>query len=79
MNRLSLAVLTVIAVLLSGCGKETMPEPSASTCAPDAFQKFMSELRDEANRIAFADACKSFNKAKSMRDWEFKPSPADDF
>ncbi len=79
MIRISLAALTVIVALISGCGKETMPEPSAGTCAPDAFQKFMSELRDEANRIAFSDACQSFNKVKSMRDWEFKPSPADDF
>jgi len=76
-----LLAMAVVTVLLSGCAKEkeTIPEPSALTCAPDVFQKIMGELRDETNRITFSEACESFNKAQSMQKWEFKPSPPDDF
>jgi entry exclusion lipoprotein TrbK len=67
------------AALLAGCGKEKMPEPNAATCAPDAFQAALNEMRSEANRTAFTEECRAFQKAKQMRQWEFKPSPKDNY
>lgn len=40
-------------LLLAGCEQERMPEPNAATCAPDAFQAALNEMRSEANREAF--------------------------
>ena len=28
---------------------------------------------------AFTEECRAFQKAKQMRQWEFKPSPKDDY
>lgn len=67
----------VAVVALVGCGRETIPEPNAATCAPEAFQQAVSELRSEANRHAFTEACRTFEKAQNMRKWEFKPSSPD--
>ena len=64
-------------VVLAGCGQETIPEPNAATCAPETFQQAVSKLRSEANRQAFTEACRSFEKAQNMRKWEFKPSSPD--
>lgn len=36
-------------LLLAGCEQERMPEPNAATCAPDAFQAALNEMRSEAN------------------------------
>lgn len=69
----------VVVVLLAGCGEERMPEPNAATCGPDVFQAALNEIRSEANRAAFIEECKAFQAAKKMRDWEFKPSPKDDY
>ncbi len=55
------------------------PKPNAATCAPDAFQAALNEMRSEANREAFTEECRAFQKAKQMRQWEFKPSPKDDY
>ena len=69
----------VAVLLLAGCEQERMPEPNAATCAPDAFQAALNEMRSEANREAFTEECRAFQKAKQMRQWEFKPSPKDDY
>ena len=66
-------------LLLAGCEQERMPEPNAATCAPDAFQAALNEMRSEANREAFTEECRAFQKAKQMRQWELKPSPKDDY
>lgn len=75
----SLFILMTAAVLLAGCGQERMPEPNAATCAPEAFQAVLNEMRSEANRTAFTEECRAFQKAKQMRQWEFKPSPKDNY
>lgn len=75
----NLFLLVAAAVLLAGCGQERMPEPNAATCAPDAFQAALNEMRSEANRSAFTEECRTFQKAKQMRQWEFKPSPKDNY
>ncbi|WP_445398019.1 entry exclusion lipoprotein TrbK [Zobellella sp. An-6] len=67
----------VALVALVGCEQEVVPEASAATCAPAAFQQAIRELRNEANRKAFTQACRSFEKARQMRSWEFKPSSPD--
>ncbi|WP_442487438.1 entry exclusion lipoprotein TrbK [Halomonas litopenaei] len=64
----------VAAVALVGCEQETVPEASAITCAPVAFQQAIRELSRESNRKAFTEACRSFEKAQRMREWEFEPS-----
>lgn len=69
----------VAVLLLAGCEQERMPEPNAATCAPDAFQAALNEMRSEANRAAFTEECRAFQKAKQMRQWEFKPSPEDNY
>ncbi|HEQ1688474.1 TPA: entry exclusion lipoprotein TrbK [Pseudomonas aeruginosa] len=69
----------VAVLLLAGCEQERMPEPNAATCAPDAFQAALNEMRSEANRAAFTEECRAFQKAKQMRQWEFKPSPKDNY
>jgi len=69
----------VAVLLLAGCEQERMPEPNAATCAPDSFQAAMNEMRSEANRAAFTEECRAFQKAKQMRQWEFKPSPKDNY
>lgn len=69
----------VAMLLLAGCEQERMPEPNATTCTPDAFQAALNEMRSEANRAAFAEECRAFQKAKQMRQWEFKPSPKDNY
>lgn len=69
----------VAMLLLAGCEQERMPEPNAATCTPDAFQAALNEMRSEANRAAFAEECRAFQKAKQMRQWEFKPSPKDNY
>ncbi len=74
-----LVFMTVVMVFLAGCDRERTPEPNAATCAPGAFEETMRELRSEANRKAFSQECLSFHKAQKMRDWQFKPSPKDDF
>lgn len=75
----NLFILMTAAVLLVGCGQEKMPEPNAATCAPEAFQAALNEMRSEANRTAFTEECRAFQKAKQMRQWEFKPSPKDNY
>ena len=70
-------ILFVLAAFLVGCGQEAMPESNAATCSPDVFQKVISELRNENNRKAFTEACRSFEKSQVMREWEFKPSSPD--
>lgn len=75
----NLFVLVIAAALLAGCGQERVPEPNAATCAPDAFQAALNGMRSEANRIAFTEECRAFQKAKQMRQWEFKPSPKDNY
>lgn len=74
-----LLILGIAAVFLTGCGQERMPEPNAATCAPEAFQTALNEMRSEANRTAFVEECRAFVKAKQMRQWEFKPSPQDNY
>ncbi|MBY6346467.1 entry exclusion lipoprotein TrbK [Providencia rettgeri] len=69
----------VAVLLLAGCEQERMPEPNAATCAPDAFQAALNEMRSEANRAAFTEECRAFQKARQMRQWEFKPSPKDNY
>jgi entry exclusion lipoprotein TrbK len=78
-NLFILVAAAAAAVLLTGCGQERMPEPNAATCAPDAFQAALNEMRSEASRIAFTEECRAFQKAKQMRQWEFKPSPKDNY
>lgn len=75
----SLFTLVLSILVLSGCGQERRPEPNAAICAPAAFQAALNEMRSEANRTAFTEQCKAFQKAKQMRQWEFKPSPKDDY
>ena len=74
-----LFVLVVAAALLAGCGQGKVPEPSAVICASDALQETLNEMRSEANRIAFTEECRAFQKANQMRQWEFKPSPKDNY
>ena len=74
-----LLILSTAAVFLTGCGQERMPEPNAATCAPEAFQTALNEMRSEASRTAFTEECRAFRKAKQMRQWEFKPSPKDNY
>lgn len=38
-------------LLLAGCEQERMPEPNAATCAPDAFQAALNEMRSEARGL----------------------------
>lgn len=75
----NLFILVAVAALVAGCGQERMPEPNAATCAPEAFQAALNEMRSEANRTAFTEECRAFQKAQQMRQWEFKPSPKDDY
>ncbi|MGV4008748.1 entry exclusion lipoprotein TrbK [Citrobacter freundii] len=77
--RKSLFILVSAVAFLAGCGQERMPEPNAATCAPDAFQAALNEMRSEANRTAFTEECRVFQKAKRMRQWEFKPSPESNY
>lgn len=72
-------ILVAVAALLAGCEQERMPEPNATTCAPDAFQAALNNMRSEANRTAFTEECRALQKAKQMRQWEFKPSPKDNY
>ena len=72
-------ILVAVAALLSGCEQERMPEPNAATCAPDAIQATLNNMRSEANRTAFTEECRALQKAKQMRQWEFKPSPKDNY
>lgn len=67
-------ILVSVVVLLFGCGQEQMVEPNVATCAPNQINKSLNEMRSEANRKAFIQECKSFEKAKEMKQWEFKPS-----
>ena len=69
----------VAVLLLAGCEQERMPEPNAATCAPDAFRAALNGMRSEANRADFTEECRAFQKAKQMRQWEFKPSPKDNY
>ncbi|MES3675906.1 entry exclusion lipoprotein TrbK [Halomonas elongata] len=62
---------------LVGCEQETIPEANATTCAPEAFQKTIRELSQASNRKVFTDACRPFEKARRMREWEFEPSSPD--
>lgn len=71
-------MLAVITFLLAGC-EEATPEPSKATCTGDAYRQILSEIGNEAKSEAFAEECGSFRNAEEMRDWEFKPSPKDDF
>lgn len=70
----------VVATALAGCNeeKEKMVEPNAATCG-EGFQAALSSMSSEVNRAAFIEECKSFQAAKKMRTWEFKPSPKDDY
>ena len=77
MRIIPLIVVLTVAAGLAGC--DDAPEPTAATCAPDVLEKSLSEIHSETKRQAFMDGCKSFQKAKAMRQWEYKPSPADDF
>ncbi|MCC5902413.1 MAG: entry exclusion lipoprotein TrbK [Halomonas sp.] len=61
-------------VALVGCEQETVPEANAITCAPVAYQQVMRELSRESNRKVFTEACRSFEKAQRMREWEFETS-----
>jgi len=54
-------------LFLAGCEQERMPEPNAATCAPDAFQAALNEMRSEANRAAFTEECRPFQEVKQMR------------
>ena len=49
-------------LLLAGCEQERMPEPNAATCAPDAFQAALNEMRSEANREAFTEECRGLKR-----------------
>lgn len=69
----------MVFVVLAGCSEESTPEPNAATCEPSSINKALSEIRSETNRKAFIEDCKSFQKAKKMGEWKFKPSPKDDF
>lgn len=71
-------MLAVAAILLTGC-EDTPPEPNKATCTGDAYQQALSEISSEAKRQAFAAECESVRKALQMGEWEFKPSPEDDF
>lgn len=73
-----LSMLVAVAIL-AGCGQEVMLEPNAATCAPEAFQAALREMRSETNRAAFTEECRSFHKAKKMSEWKFTPSPKDDY
>lgn len=77
MNK-GLFTLTTV-VVLAGCGQEVMPEPNAATCASEAFQAALKEIRSETSRAAFIEECSSFHKAKKMGWWKFTPSPKDDY
>ena len=56
MKKTLFILVTAVAVaLLAGCEQERMPEPNAATCAPDAFQAALNEMRSEANRAGFTD------------------------
>lgn len=62
MNK-GLFTLTAVLVLV-GCGQEVLPEPNAVTCAPEAFQAALKEMRSETSRAVFKEECSSFHKAK---------------
>ncbi|GAB1840286.1 hypothetical protein MyNCGM152_10320 [Achromobacter xylosoxidans] len=72
-----LIMVLTVAAGLAGC--DDGPEPTATTCAPGTLAKSLSEIHSETKRQAFMDGCKSFQKAKAMRQWDYKPSPPDDF
>jgi entry exclusion lipoprotein TrbK len=75
----SLFILIAGAALAAGCEQEKMPEPNAATCAPETFQAALNDIREEVNRAAFTEECRAFQKAKKMRQWEFKPSSEDNY
>ena len=75
---MKIIILFMVAVALAGCGQEeVVPEATAATCEPETFQKIISDLRSDVNRISFTEACKEHERAKEMRTWEFKPSTPD--
>ena len=74
-----LLVLVIVAASLSGCEQEKVPEPSAAMCTPDAFYAALNEMHSEASRTAFTEECKVFQKANQLRQWQFKPSPKDNY
>lgn len=77
-NIKTLFALTVVGSLL-GCGEEIAPGASASNCSAKGMEAALAEIRSEAQRQSFEDECKAFQKAQRMRQWDFKPSPPDDF
>lgn len=79
MNKKLCACALAFLALLAGCGQEEIPEPTAQSCMPDAQLRALNGLRNEESRKAFIEECKAFEKAKQMRQWEFKPSPKDNY
>jgi entry exclusion lipoprotein TrbK len=71
--------IALIAVL-NGCSdnKQQIPEPSEATCKPQAMKRIISDLGD-AQKETFIAACKSWQKARNMKDWTFKPSAPDNY
>jgi entry exclusion lipoprotein TrbK len=72
-------IITLIAVL-SGCSEnaQQIPEPSRATCDPQAMKKIIADLSD-AQKESFIAACKSWQKARNMKDWTYKPSAPDSY
>jgi len=76
MNYLFIAIIAV----LTGCSEkmQQVPEPSNATCEPQAMKKIISDLGD-AQKESFIATCKSWQKARTMKDWTFKPSAPDNY
>lgn len=73
-------LFVALAVVLSGCSDKAqqMPEPSAATCEPQAMKEILSDLSDVQGK-SFVAACKSWQSARDMKDWEYKPSKPDNY
>jgi len=78
MKKNTFLVPLLMAGCLIGCNEST-PEPNAASCGPALYSKTLNAFHDKSQKSAFAEACRSFQKANDMRTWDYKPSPADDF
>ena len=69
-----------LAVVLIGCSEKAqqMPEPTQGTCEPQTMKKILSDLSDTQKK-SFAAACKSWQQARDMKDWTYKPSTPDNY
>ncbi|EST17756.1 entry exclusion lipoprotein TrbK [Pseudomonas putida S610] len=74
-NYVKLGVIGFLAIGLSACFEEKVPEPTAENCAAGAYEKNLAELSKDSNRSEFKEACASKNAAQKMTEWKFEKSP----